>query len=49
MATMLIAMFGEDGIIQSPFWFTADGALVGLVIGYLATRSGDEGCDTVGR
>jgi hypothetical protein len=21
MAAMLIAMFGEDGMLQSPFWF----------------------------
>ena len=24
MAAMLVAIFGEDGIIQSPFWFTAE-------------------------
>jgi hypothetical protein len=47
MAAMLVALFGEDGMIQSPFWFTAEGALVGLVIGYLATRFGGEGKETV--
>jgi len=43
MAAMLIALFGEGGIIQSPFWLTAEGAIVGLVIGYFATRFGGEG------
>lgn len=47
MAAMLIATFGEGGMIQSPFWFTAEGALVGLVIGYLATRFGGEGSETL--
>jgi hypothetical protein len=45
----LVAMFAEDGIMQSPFWFTAEGAIVGLVIGYFATRFGGEGSETVGR
>lgn len=47
MAAMLIALFGEGGIIQSPFWFTAEGAIVGLVIGYFATRFGGEGKKTL--
>jgi hypothetical protein len=49
MAAMLVAMFGEDGIIRSPFWFAAEGAIIGLVIGYFATRFGGEGSETVGR
>lgn len=49
MAAMLVAMFGEDGIMQSPFWFTAEGAFVGFAIGYFATRFGGEGSETVGR
>lgn len=48
MEAMLIAMFGEQGIIQSPFWFTAEGAIVGLVIDYFATRFGGEGSETAG-
>jgi hypothetical protein len=47
MAAMLVSVFGEDGILQSPFWFTAEGAIVGLVIGYFATRFGGEGKATV--
>ncbi len=49
MKDMLVAMFGVDGALASPFWFTLEGALVGLLIGYLATRFGGEGKETVGR
>jgi len=49
MKDMLVAMFGVDGAFTSPFWFTLEGALVGLLIGYLATRFGGEGPETVGR
>ena len=49
MAVMLVAIFGEDGIIQSPFWFTVEGAIIGMVIGYFATRLGGEGPETVER
>lgn len=49
MKAVLVAMFGADGFMQSPFWFTAEGAIVGLIIGYLATRFGGEGAETVGR
>lgn len=45
--TMMIAIFGQDGLLQSPFWFVLDGAIAGLVIGYLATRFGGEGHETV--
>lgn len=49
MKMMLSSMLGEEGVLSSPFWFTAEGALVGLVIGYFATRFGGEGKDTVGQ
>jgi hypothetical protein len=49
MKDMLVAMFGAEGVLTSPFWFTLEGALVGLLIGYLATRFGGEGKETVGR
>jgi hypothetical protein len=49
MARMMIAMFGEGGVLASPFWFTVEGAIIGLVIGYFATRFGGEGAETVGR
>jgi hypothetical protein len=47
MAAMLVAMFGKGRILQSPFWFTAEGAIIGLVMGYFATRFGGEGRETV--
>ena len=46
---MMVVIFGVDGILTSPFWFVLEGALVGLLIGYLATRFGGEGPETVGR
>jgi hypothetical protein len=46
MRAMMVAMFGEQGLLGSPFWFTAEGAIVGFVIGYLATRFGGEGVET---
>jgi len=49
MADMLVALFGEGGALSSPFWFTAEGGIIGLVIGYFATRFGGEGGEAVGR
>ena len=46
---MLVAMFGDNGIIQSPFWFAIEGAIIGLVIGGFATPFGGEVSETVGR
>jgi len=47
MQLMLISLFGEDGILSSPFWFTAEGAIIGFIIGFFATRFGGEGKETV--
>ncbi len=47
MAALMVSMFGVDGLLRSPFWFTAEGAVVGLIIGYFATRFGGEGKETV--
>jgi hypothetical protein len=49
MAKFLLSMFGPDGFMLSPFWFTAEGALVGLIIAYFATRFGGEGPEIAGR
>lgn len=49
MQSFMYSAFGEDGVITSPFWFAAEGALVGLIIGYFATQLGGEGEATVGR
>ncbi len=40
---------GADGILQSPFWIAAEGAIAGFVIGYFATRFGGEGKEIAGR
>jgi hypothetical protein len=49
LTVMLVDLFGEDSSFGSPFWFVAEGAIVGLVIGYFATRFGGEGPETVTR
>lgn len=49
MQAMMHAMFGQDGIMTSPFWFALEGAVIGLLIGYFATRFGGEGKETVDR
>jgi hypothetical protein len=47
MQAFLQRVFGTDGPVQSPFWFVLEGVLVGLVIGFFATRVGGEGAATV--
>ncbi|MDH5630844.1 MAG: hypothetical protein OEY96_11895 [Gammaproteobacteria bacterium] len=49
MQAILHNMFGEDGFMTSPFWFVAEGAIIGLIIGYFATKFGGEGKETVGQ
>ena len=48
MKAMMMSLFGAGGILTYPFWFAAEGAVVGLVIGYFATRFGGEGKATLG-
>ena len=48
MQAMMVSVFGENGVLSSPFWFAAEGAFIGLIIGYFATRLGGEGAQTVG-
>ena len=47
LAAAMASVFGPEGILSSPFWFVAEGAIVGLVIGFAATRFGGEGPETV--
>ena len=47
LAAAMASIFGPEGILSSPFWFVAEGAIVGLVIGFAATRFGGEGPETV--
>ena len=49
MTVMMVNMFGEGSVFSSPFWFTAECAVVGFIIGYFATRYGGEGKETVGK
>ena len=44
---IIIYNLGENGIISSPFWVVVEGMLVGLLIGYFATKFGGEGKDIV--
>lgn len=47
MQAVLVEMFNQGTILTSPFWFSLEGAIVGLIIGYFATRFGGEGTETV--
>ena len=49
MRAMMLSVFGQNGILTSPFWFTAEGAIIGLIMGYFATRFGGEGKAMVGK
>ena len=40
-------IFGANGALQSPFWVVAEGMLIGLLIGFIATRIGGEGKEIV--
>lgn len=44
---MMIGLLGSASWLTSPFWFALEGAIVGLLIGYLATRFGGEGLAAV--
>ena len=44
-----VALLGPDSALTSPFWFVAEGVVVGLVIGYACTSIGGEGPETAGR
>jgi len=46
-AKIMVSIFGEGGLFVSPFWVVLDGAIAGLIIGFLATRFGGEGKETV--
>lgn len=47
MQTLITAIFGYNGMVSSPFWFVAEGAVVGFIMGFLATYFGGEGRDTL--
>ncbi len=39
--------FGGGSVLSSPFWMVLEGAIIGLVIAFFATRAGGEGRDTI--
>lgn len=43
---MILAVFGPNSFF-SPFWSILEGAVIGLVIGFFATRFGGEGKETI--
>lgn len=47
LQSVMISTFGSVGVWQSPYWIVLEGAIVGLVIGFFATRFGGEGSATV--
>lgn len=44
---LMVTMFGAGSGLTSPWWFVLEGAIVGLVIGWIATRLGGEGPETL--
>ena len=49
LEVMMLDLFDAGGLFLSPFWFVAEGAIVGLLIGYFATRFGGEGPATISK
>ena len=49
MSYVIVPFFGPDGLMSSPFRCALEGAVVGFIIGFLATRFGREGKETVSR
>lgn len=47
LKAFMTVMFGTSGGMASPFWFVFEGAIIGLMIGYMCTRYGGEGKATV--
>ena len=43
MQAMMISLFGESGMLSSPFWFVLEGAIIGLIIDFVATKIAGEG------
>jgi len=49
MQDMTQTIFGKTDTVSTVFWFTLEGAIVGFIIGYFATKFGGEGKETVDR
>ena len=46
---VMVAIFGLNGVFESPYWFVVDGLFAGWIIGYAATKLGGYGAKTAGR
>lgn len=44
---MMLAIFGTEGILSSPYWLVLEGMIIGLLIEYFARRFGGEGKATL--
>lgn len=44
---IMVVLIGSNVVLSSPYWFVAEGSIVGLLIGYFATRFGGEGAETL--
>lgn len=47
LAQLMLSVFGENGLLVSPFWVVLEGAVFGFVIDYFATRVGGEGAGII--
>jgi hypothetical protein len=47
LSQMMVAVFGGEGVMTSPFWMILEGAIVGFVVDYFATKFGGEGAAIV--
>ncbi|MDB2414392.1 hypothetical protein N9W34_01315 [Rickettsiales bacterium] len=47
MQQVLVSIMGDDKFLNSPLWFVLEGMIIGLLIGYFATRFGGEGKKTI--
>ena len=46
LSALMAGMAEPWNVLQSPYWFAAEGAVIGLVIDAIATRFGGEGMTT---
>ena len=47
LTLLMTSVFGENGLIASPFWMVLEGATVGFVIDFFATKFGGDGTEIV--
>jgi len=47
LAQLMVSIFGQDGLLSSPYWMVLEGAVFGFLIDYFATRFGGEGAELI--